>query len=345
MIKANSHLAFAFLLGLFCFLNIAVGATVGGVTQGVPNCPKAPTGFVAQHGQLRAINGKILNKNNKPVILRGMSLFWSQWKEGSKYWVHSTIASLKNNWKITVIRAAMGVEQGGYLTAPVVEKQKVINVIESALTLGIYVIVDWHDHNANKNSAKAIAFFTEIAQKYGNCHNLIFEPFNEPEQQDWAKVIKPYHEKVIPAIRKKSQNLILLGSRQWDQRLDEVAANPLNATKFLNIAYTVHFYAATHKKANRDLVQKAINKKLALFASECGVSEASGNGAINKTEFTTWINFLEKNGISWVAWSVSDKAESSAALKPGSNPNGKWTTAQYTPAGLFLYNTIRARNV
>ena len=333
MIKANSRIAFVFLLGLFCLLNIAVGA----------NCPKAPTGFAGQHGQLRAINGKILDKNSQPVILRGMSLFWSQWM--GKYWVHSTIASLRNNWKITVIRAAMGVENGGYLTAPDVEKQKVINVIESALTLGIYVIVDWHDHNADQHADKAITFFTEIAQKYGNCHNLIFEPFNEPEQQDWAKVIKPYHEKVIPAIRKKSQNLILLGSRQWDQRLDEVAANPLNTTKFLNIAYTVHFYAATHKQWNRDLVQKAINKKLALFASECGVSEASGNGAINTTEFTTWINFLEKNGISWVAWSVSDKAESSAALKPGANPNGAWTTAQYTPAGLFLYNTIRARNV
>jgi hypothetical protein len=36
--------------------------------------------FVSQHGQLRVSGNRIVDKNGSPIALRGMSLYWSQWK-------------------------------------------------------------------------------------------------------------------------------------------------------------------------------------------------------------------------------------------------------------------------
>ena len=310
-------------------------------TSGTPACPKQPTGFVKQHGQLRTSGNKIVDVLGQPVILRGMSLFWSQWM--GQFYNAGVINTLVNEWHVNAVRAPLGVEPDGYLANPAAERQKIVAVIEAALHYGIYVIIDWHDHNANQHQTQAINFFKDIAGIYGNCPNVIFEPFNEPEWQDWATEIKPYHEALVPAIRTKSQNLIVLGSRMWDQRLDEVAANPLNPAVYKNIAYTVHFYAATHKQWNRDLVQIAISANLPVLASECGLSEASGNGAIDTNEFNTWVSFLESNHIGWLVWSITDKAESSAALKPGASTAGVWTVNNYTPGGTHAYTVIRSK--
>lgn len=51
----------------------------------------------------------------------------------------------------------------------------------------------------------------------------------------------------------------------------------------------------------RDKAQKALDKGLPLFVSEFGISDASGNGSLNKTEGNAWIRFLNKNKISYLA--------------------------------------------
>ena len=123
-----------------------------------------------------------------------------------------------------------------------------------------------------------------------------------------------------------------------------MANDPLDSTRYTNIAYSVHFYAATHKQWNRDMVQQAIDKNLPIFASECGLSEANGDGSIDVGEFNIWISFLESNSIGWVVWGVDDKEESSAALKPGASTNGGWVASRdLTPGGLVAYNLIRSK--
>lgn len=46
----------------------------------------------------------------------------------------------------------------GYLANPAVEQAKVETVINAAIELGIYVIVDWHDHNAVLHPEAAVKF-------------------------------------------------------------------------------------------------------------------------------------------------------------------------------------------
>ena len=85
---------------------------------------------VEKHGQLRVQGNRIVDKNGAPVQLRGMSLFWSQWVP--KYYNAATIQWLRDDWKITVIRAAMAVKPNGYEKHPAAERDKVIAVVDAA---------------------------------------------------------------------------------------------------------------------------------------------------------------------------------------------------------------------
>jgi endoglucanase len=73
-----------------------------------------------------------------------MSLFWSIYSEGIPYWNATAIQLIKCKWNSNVVRAAMGVEDGGWLTDPNTQYSRLKTVIDAAISLGIYVIVDWH---------------------------------------------------------------------------------------------------------------------------------------------------------------------------------------------------------
>jgi endoglucanase len=100
--------------------------------------------------------------------------------------------------------------------------------------------------------------------------------------------------------------------------------------------YACHFYAGSHGQWLRDKINYAMNKNLAIFVTEWGVTNYSGNGAIYLKEAKEWITFLKEKKISWANWSLSDHQESSAVLKPGANPQGNWTTSNLKESGMFL---------
>ncbi len=297
--------------------------------------------IVTTHGFLRVQGNQIVDQKGKPVQLRGMSLFWSQWI--GKYYTPDVVTWLRDDWKCTVIRAALAVEPDGYLKNPEVEKKKLFTVIDAAIKAGIYVIVDWHDHNAHQHTAQAVAFFSEVAKRYRKVPNIIYEPYNEPLQDaSWATQIKPYHEAVIAAIRRYDmKNLIICGTRAWSQQVEEASLSPLKGT---NIAYTLHFYSGSHKQWLRDIATRAMKNGIALFVTEFGTTDASGNGPVDREETKAWWAFLDANGISWCNWSIADKNESSAVLKPGASPTGKWKESNLTLSGLFVREELRRKN-
>ncbi len=301
-----------------------------------------PTGAIVDiHGLLQVSGNKIVDKNDKAIQLRGMSLFWSQWM--GQYYTKEAVSWLKEDWKCNIVRAAMGVEDAdGYLSKPDIEKQKIFTVIDAAIEEGIYVIVDWHSHHAEDHVEEAKAFFAEVAQKYGDKPNLIYEIYNEPLNVTWNDVLKPYHEQVIAAIRQHDpDNLVICGTRTWSQDVDEVIGNEINDN---NVAYTLHYYAATHKQFLRVKAQKALDAGLPLFVTEYGVTEATGDGFIDTNEAQVWWDFLDQNNISWCNWSIADKQEASAALQPGASGQGNWAEGEITASGKLVRNEIRSKN-
>lgn len=295
---------------------------------------------VENFGQLRVQGNRIVNAAGQNVQLRGMSLFWSQWM--GQYYQPETVQWLATNWQATVVRAALAVEHDGYLDNPEREKAKVKAVIDGALAAGLYVIIDWHDHHAEDHLAEAKAFFGEMAQTYGSHPHIIYEPYNEPLNVSWTNVLKPYFEALIDTIRTHDpDNLIVCGTRQWSQRVDEAAYNPLDDP---NVAYTLHYYAATHKQSLRDIALTALNKGVALMVTEYGTCEASGDGFFDKAETEKWWKFLDDHRISHCNWSVADKVEGTAALKPGAPGKGGWTDSQLTASGAFVRAHLRSKN-
>jgi len=302
--------------------------------------PKGKT-IVDHFGLIHVKGNKIVDKNENPVALHGMSLFWSQW--GGSFYNESCIKWLRDDWKCTVVRAAMAVESGGYLTNPESELSKVTSVIDACIKLGIYVIVDWHDHNAQNHLEQSKAFFKTIAQKYCDKANIIYEIYNEPLQVSWSNVVKPYSEEVIKIIRQYDpDNLIIAGVPSWSQDVDVAANNPLVDN---NLAYALHFYTSTHKQYLRDKAITAMNRGAALFVSEFGISEASGTGNIDYDETGTWLSFVNTYKLSTCNWSVFDKNETSAALKPGTSSTGNWKETDLTESGKFNRNRIRTLNI
>lgn len=294
---------------------------------------------VERHGQLRVEGGRIVDQNGEPVVLRGMSLFWSQW--GGQYYNADVVRWLKSDWNVTVVRAAVAVDHDGYLANRSREMAKLDAVIEAATAEGLYVIVDWHAHEPHPE--EAAAFFAEVATRYGDRPNVIYETYNEPlNTHGWAEVVKPFHMTVIPAIRAiDPDNLIIAGTPSWSQDVDVAAADPL---PYPNVAYTLHFYAGTHRQELRDKAQKALDLGAALFVTEWGTSEASGNGILDDEETRLWWTFMEENGLSHLNWSIIDKDETSAALLPGAAARGGWPDDAISPSGLLVRRMLRETN-
>lgn len=294
---------------------------------------KAPKNSpVAMYGQLSIKKGQVVDQSGKLVQLEGMSLFWSQWQP--KFYNKKTLKNLAEHWNIDLIRAAMAVEHEGYLEHPEKEMKKVQKVIDAAIDQGIYVIVDWHDHHAQDHLQEAKTFFSEIAKKYGHFPNIIYEPFNEPLNVSWSEILKPYHEAVLKEIRKYDpDNIVVLGTPEWSQRVDLAAKDPMDDP---NVAYTLHFYAGTHKEELREKAEKAINTGLPLFVTEYGTVNANGDGEVAKDETQKWYDFMNKHQISSANWSVANKDESSAALLPGSGPKGLKNEQNLTASGKFV---------
>lgn len=294
---------------------------------------------VERHGQLRVENGRVVDQHGAPVTLRGMSLFWSQWMP--QFYNAGAVQWLADDWQATVVRAAVAVPEGGYLEHPERETAKAEAVIEAAIEAGIYVIVDWHAHQPEPEAASR--FFAYIARKYGDHPNVIYETYNEPlPEHDWPGVVKPYHLAVIPHIRAHDpDNLIVAGTPSWSQDVEVAAADPL---PFSNIAYTLHFYAGSHRQPLRDKALAAMDLGAALFVTEWGSTEASGDGPVDEAETRLWWDFMEEHGISHANWSVADKVETSAALRPGASGTGGWTEDQITPSGRFVRDRLREMN-
>lgn len=303
--------------------------------------PVAAQSFVAEHGALKVQGNKIVDSKGQPITLRGMALYWSQWKPA--FYNAQCVKWLRDDWKINVVRATMAVTDGGYLSNPDAEMNKVRTVVQAAIDLGIYVIVDFHEtKNGNTHLNEAKKFFGDLTKEFGKQPNLIYETWNEPDNTvAWATAIKPYHEAVIPSIRANSDGIILCGTRNWCQEVDEAAANPI--TSSTNIAYTLHFYATDHRDANRAKAKTALDKGIALMVTEGGLSEASGNGRIDTAEATKWCDFMDQNGILWTNWSLADLTESSGALKVGASGTGGWNESQLNPSGVWVRNRLRAK--
>jgi len=271
----------------------------------------------------------------------GNSFFWSNTGWGAeKYYNADVVKWLKEDWNSKIVRAAMGVEDnGGYLTDPSGNIARVKAVVDAAIAEDIYVIIDWHSHNAEKYPNEAVSFFQQMAQTYGKSNNVIYEIYNEPIGANWSNDIKPYAETVIAAIREiDPDNVIVVGTPFYSQNVDAAAADPI--TGYDNIAYTLHFYSGSHAQELRNKALAALNAGIPLFVTEWGSVNANGDGGVDAAETNNWINFMKEHKLTHLNWSVHDKQEGASALSPGASTTGGWNQNNLTESGNLVRNIM-----
>lgn len=293
--------------------------------------------IVEKNGKLSVKGGQLVNERGEKVLLKGVSFGWHNW--WPRFYNADAVAFLSNDWQCEVVRAAMGVDpERGYMRDPQFSTECLTRVVDAAIENGIYVIIDWHSHVIH--TAEAVGFFQEMARKYKDYPNIIYEIFNEPERDSWSDV-KTYSEEVVKTIRAIDKtNIILVGSPHWDQDIHLVADDPI--VGYNNLMYTLHFYAATHHQFLRDRGDYAISKGLPLFVSECAGMEASGDGPINYGEWYKWVGWMKKNNISFVTWSVSDKDETCSMLLTTASSNGNWSDNNLKEWGKMVREEMKA---
>ena len=293
-----------------------------------PDPAAAPAGSpVAIHGQLQVVGTQLLDQAGVPVQLKGVSSNCFVWESQPFPESKPALAYMRDNWKLWLIRASMGTDQaGGYLSNPTGMQTEVDEIVQHAIDLGVYVLVDWHTEVAVNQQDQAVAFFTAMATKYGAYPNVIWEPYNEPNGFTWAQ-IKSYHEAVVAAIRAVDpDNLIVLGTPRWSQDVDVAASDPVAGT---NLLYALHFYSCTHAQPYRTKGDTAIAAGLALFVTEFGATYSDGGVAPNhnyvcENETNLWFAWMAQNNISGAAWKLDQCGVASCILGPNAPLNGPW---------------------
>ena len=293
---------------------------------------------VKQHGALHVSGTDLKDSHGAKFRLKGVSTHGIAWFP--QYVNKDAFQTLRDNYGINTIRLAMYTNKSeGYGPDAV---NKVREGVKYATELGMYVIIDWHilsDGNPKKHVKASKAFFKEMSKTFKDYDNVLYEICNEPNGgTDW-KTIKSYAKSVIPVIRKNDKDaIIIVGTPNWSQKVDEAAASPI--TGYDNLMYAFHFYAGTHKADMRKTLTDAVKKGLPVFVTEFGITDASGYGGIDKKEAVKWIKALNKRDISYVAWNVSNKDEGSAMIKSSCAKTSGLKRSDLSTSGKWIYDLL-----
>lgn len=293
---------------------------------------------VSESGKLKIENTNIVNKNGDIFTLKGISSSGIQWTY--EMLTYENLKNLKENFDINAFRIAMYTEENGYISNPDFIYEKILNITDILIDLDLYIIIDWHilnDGDPNTYIQEAKIFFDKYSSKYNDCPNILYEICNEPNGTTvtWNDSIKPYAEEIIPIIRNNNpDSLIIVGTPHWCTKFSDVHENPLD---FKNILYSCHYYPGTYLNDIKDNIEIMKANNLPIIVTETGLTDKTGDGKLYYNEFDSWINYLNKENISWFYWSFSNTNPSSSILRENYEI-GKNILKYLTNAGKYLLN-------
>ena len=302
------------------------------------------TSYFDKHGALRVSGTRLTDAAGKPVQLRGVSTLGLAWYP--EYVDEAAFRTLRDDWGANTVRLAMYTcEEGGYMTGG--DRAGLEALIDKGVklcaALGMYVIIDWHilsDGDPNRHADAAEDFFRRISARYADQPHVLYEICNEPngEEVTWP-VVKRYAQRIVPVIRANAPDAVILcGTPCWSQFVDQAVADPVDDK---NLMYVLHFYAATHKDALRERAEAALAAGAPIFVSEFSICDASGDGAIDYESAAAWRALIEKHGLSYIAWSLSNRDESAALIRADCRKTAGWDDGDLTEPGRWLRTVLR----
>ncbi len=298
-------------------------------------------------GKLQVVNGKLCGEDGESAMLRGVSTHDLIVTES--FLNEKLFEELSRDAGVNLFRLSMythGVGVMGYCTGGDRARYEadIFKGVELARQQDMYAIIDWHilsDGNPNLYVDQAKVFFAQMAEKYKDYTNVLYEICNEPNGVDWAAV-KAYANEIIPIIRERDPRaVVIVGNPNWSSDLASVLADPLD---YENILYTLHFYAASHKEDSRNAVEAASQKGLPIFVTEYGVTAANGGFPRDLESADLWVDMLERERISYCMWTFSKVAEPCSAIRSTVPKYSGFAPEEYTATGLWLLETLQKHN-
>ncbi|KAF7632063.1 Cellulase domain-containing protein [Meloidogyne graminicola] len=296
-------------------------------------------------GRLSVHHGQLVNSVGKPVVLRGISLFNSEWQ--LDFWTPDVVKAIKCYYNANVVRLAVGTDH------PWDDMDRIINIVNASIDLGLYVLIDWHNAgdggydfgsgvaDFNAFVSNAVDFFSFISHLYADVPNMLYEMWSEPAWVEW-RTIKYYHYNVMVAIRINDKRaVIIVGTPDWSTGPNfDVIHSPVVG---YNILYALHWYAIDDKLHHIMQHRMIINAKssgLGTFVSEYGTTTLTEQAPVEYEMVKLWWKFLEKSQVSYINWSMSNKNESTAIIKPNCTPDQITQEQCITESGIFLRNHL-----
>ena len=331
-----------------CFLT-AGAQTVHASDAGAPNTGETVQMAVPSVcGALKVDGTRLTDSSGNGIQLKGISTHGIGWYPD--YINEECFRQLHEEWNVNVVRLAMyTAESGGYCTDGNQEKLKELMKagVSCATENDMYVIIDWHilsDNDPNMYLDEAKDFFREMSSEFAEYENVLYEICNEPNGGTTWQDIRNYAAEIIPIIRENAEDaVILVGTPNWSQYVDQAAADPIAG--YDNLMYVLHFYAATHKDELRNTMVSAIDAGLPVFVSEYGICDASGNGTIDEEQAEAWVRLMDEHGISYIAWNLSNKNETSAIISSTCTKTSGFEESDLSLSGQWLYQMLTGREI
>ena len=297
---------------------------------------------IKSHGKLKVKGTDLVDKDGKKIQLRGMSSHGLLWYP--EYTNYASIYETKKHGA-NIFRIAMYADDinGGYVQQPELSWKLTQAAIENTLAADMYAIIDWHvlnEHNPLKDVEKAKEFFKKVSTCYGKQEGIIYEICNEPNGDTTWKDIVEYANQVIPVIRANDKDaLILVGTPDYSYSITQVNKNDL---KYDNLMYSYHFYAGQYDDSYKNIIKDCRNVGIPVFVSEWGINEEQGGDEALK-QARSFANYLNKEGISFAAWSLCNKSETFSTIKPECKTYSNWTDNDLTEIGQILFKALNGK--
>lgn len=324
-------------------LAAAVPGQTGTARAEVPKNIAAENTEVGSHGALQVDGASLVDARGEKYQLYGMSTHGIAWFP--QYVNRETFRTLRDDWGTNCIRLALYTDEyGGYCSGgdKAELKKRIEEGVSYATELGMYVIVDWHvlnDRDPNVHKAEAMAFFDEMAAKWKDQDNVIYEICNEPNSGVTWEGIRNYANEIIPVIRRHDADaVVIVGTPTWSQDIDQAQKNPL---QFDNIMYALHFYAGTHRDQLRNRAEECIRQGLPVFISEFGMCDASGNGANDFSQADKWMELIDRYDLSYCCWNLANKNEKSSVIKQECTKISGWENGDLSESGQWIRERFR----
>ncbi|MFT7561809.1 MAG: endoglucanase [Flavobacteriales bacterium] len=246
---------------------------------------------------------------------------------------------LEDDWDAGFLGIAVSVEgEFGFKNAPETNLVHVETLVEQAIAGDTYALVRWQGGGEPQNVDSALAFFREVASRWGANANLIYQINYQPQAGvKWDGTIKPYANSVVQAIRQiDTDNLIVVATPELSRDVLTVANDPLHGVS--NVVYALNYHVGKWGLVDSDPYSDSVKgpelRENANQARDLGLPLFVADYQVGFTDSSTGEK-VEESLAQWRFWLAKNHMSSAVGL----------VHEDLNPAKNRVYANLTARNV